>query len=212
MNKLILRNILVFFFCSTLAFSPLANAAQLSLPSSDLEAPVITQSEYIDKIKNGNSLRISVQVTDNVAVKQVVLYYRKIGTQKYKLLPMSPETGSNVYEIIINADDIEQPGIEYYIQAMDTAGNTLLHGYSFSPLSVKTIDGAFDDSEAIAYGNTDTISRDSSLFSNKWLWIGLGVLVLGAAAGGGGGGDTPPSSTNSNPGLSLTVITSEPVN
>jgi len=205
---LLLRRCISLLICCALIFSPLLQAAQLSLPSGDLKAPEITQPEYIDKIKNGDSLRISVNVTDNVEVKQVVLYYRTIGTKQYKLRQMSAKPGSDNYEVIINADDIPEPGIEYYIQAMDTAGNTLLHGYSFSPLSVKTV----SDSTLATNSGKTTGSKESSIFSNKWLWIGLGVLVLGAAAGGGGGGgDSPPAATSSN-GLSLTVLTAEPVN
>ena len=52
MLKKILRKTLVIFLCQALAYAPLVNAAQLSLPSGDLIAPEITQEIYIDKVKN----------------------------------------------------------------------------------------------------------------------------------------------------------------
>lgn len=204
MIKKIIQKAVVLFFCHALAFSPVLRAAQLSLPSGDLTPPEITQPKYIDKVSSGKSHKISVVVTDNVAVKQVMLFYRVIGTERYQRLQMQNQPKSNQYYAIIHANKIKQPGIEYYIQAVDRAGNSLLHGYAFSPLSVKTI-----NNDALA-ANTQNGSKpkddDDSIFSNKWFWIGLGVLVAGAAAGGGGGGGGgEPTDTGS------TVVVSAPL-
>jgi len=204
--KKILQKAVVLFFCHALAFSPLLQAAQLSLPSGDLTPPDITQPKYIDKVDKGKSHKISVLVTDNVAVKQVMLFYRVIGTERYQRLRMQNKAKTNLYYAIIHANKIKKPGIEYYIQAVDRAGNSLLHGYAFSPLSVKTT-----GDNTLAANTQDTKPRteddDDSIFSNKWFWIGLGVLVAGAAAGGGGGGGGggEPTDTGS------TVVVSAPL-
>ena len=199
MIKNILRRVLVVIICQTLAYAPLIRAAQLSLPSGDLVAPEISQEKYIDTVKTGADHQISVTVTDNVGVKQVTLYYRNIGTEEYKRKSMDNIFNTDDYHTTLKSDQIKAPGVEYYIQAMDNAGNTLLHGYSFSPLSVKTTNG---DAVAVTSGDTAAILESEEESSNTWLWVGLGVLAVGlvaAAAGGGGGdGDTPPSTATLN--------------
>jgi len=203
--KKILQKAIALFICYALAFSPLLQAAQLSLPSGDLIPPEITQPKYIDKVDKGQPHKITVEVTDNVAVKQVMLFYRVIGTERYQRLRMQNKAKTNQYYAIIHANKIKKPGIEYYIQALDSAGNSLLHGYAFSPLSVKTTG---DNTIAANTQNTKTSTEDDddSIFTNKWFWIGLGVLVAGAAAGGGGGGGGgEPTDTGS------TVVVSAPL-
>jgi len=203
--KKILQKAIALFICYALAFSPLLQAAQLSLPSGDLTPPEITQPKYIDKVDKGQPHKITVEVTDNVAVKQVMLFYRVIGTERYQRLRMQNKAKTNQYYAIIHANKIKKPGIEYYIQALDSAGNSLLHGYAFSPLSVKTTG---DNTIAANTQNTKTSTEDDddSIFTNKWFWIGLGVLVAGAAAGGGGGGGGgEPTDTGS------TVVVSAPL-
>lgn len=193
MIKNILRRSLVVIVCQTLAYAPLLRADQLSLPSGDLVAPKISQEKYIDKVEKGADHEITITVTDNVGVKQVTLYYRNIGTEEYKRQTMYNVVDTNDYMATVNSEEIKPPGIEYYIQAMDNAGNTLLHGYSFSPLSVKTTNG---DAATVASKDTAPIAAEEES-SNTWLWIGLGALAVGlaAAAGGGGGGDSPPPTT-----------------
>ena len=201
MIKNILRKILVVIICQTLAYAPLIRAAQLSLPSGDLVAPQITQEKYIDTVKAGADHQVTVTVTDNVGVKQVTLFYRTIGTEEYKRMAMVNIVRTDDYQANIKSDQIKAPGMEYYVQAMDNAGNTLLHGYSFSPLSVKTTNG---DAATVASGDTAAILASEEESSNTWLWIGLGVLAAGVvavAAGGGGGddgGDTPPTTATLN--------------
>ena len=192
MIKNILRKSLVVIVCQTLAYAPLLRAGQLSLPSGDLVAPEITQEKYIDTVKTGADHQITVTVTDNVGVKQVTLYYRTIGTEEYKRKSMDNIVNTDDYHTTIKSDQIKAPGVEYYVQAMDNAGNTLLHGYSFSPLSVKTTNG---DAATVASGDTAAILASEEESSNTWLWIGLGVLAAGlvAVAAGGGGGDEPTS-------------------
>lgn len=194
MLKKILRKSLIILLCQTLGYAPLLSADQLSLPSGDLIAPEISQDKYVNTVAQGEDHQITVTVTDNVAVKQVTLYYRTIGTEEYQRMAMANISNTDEYQAAITSDQIKAPGVEYYVQAMDNAGNTLLHGYSFSPLSVKTVPA---DTAVAASSNDTTISTEKS--SNKWLWIGLGVLAVGlVAASGGGGDDSPPSTATLN--------------
>ena len=213
MLKNILHKGLIFILCHTLTYAPLLRADQLSLPTSDIIAPEITQEQYIDKVAEGANHEITVTATDNVGVSQVTLYYRSIGTEDYKQQSMDNIANTDDYHATVNADQIKAPGLEYYIQAMDNAGNTLLHGYSFSPLSVKTV----ADDTAVASSNSGTAyfeaEESSSIWSNKWLWIGLGVVAVGLAAGGGGGGGggggtDPPTTTTST--TTLTIDAANP--
>lgn len=203
MIKKLLRQSIVLCVCYSMAFAPLLRAGSLSLPSSDLVAPIITQQKYINTVEKNKDHNITVTVKDNVGVKQVILYYRVIGTEAYKTQNMQNISGTDDYSATIKSNKITPPGVEYYVQAMDHAGNTLLHGYSFSPLSVKTVGVGAVVASSSNESQEPSEDDDDSLFSNKWFWIVLGAVVVGAAAGGGGGGGTPTAT--------LSISTAEPV-
>jgi hypothetical protein len=196
MIKNILHKCLVVILCQTLAYAPLIRAGQLSLPSGDLVAPEITQETYVQSVAPDSDHTITVKVTDDVGVKQVTLFYRVIGESNYKRRTMQKVGQSDDFLAKVNADEIRSPGIEYYIQAMDLVGNTLLHGYEFSPLSV-TIDADAAQPDLAESEETPmfepTTEKEKKGIS-KWVWIGLGALVVGAVAAGGGssGGDSAP--------------------
>ncbi|MCW9013778.1 MAG: hypothetical protein OQL06_08350 [Gammaproteobacteria bacterium] len=203
MIKEILKATVTVLVCNGLIYTPLLRAAQLSLPSGDLIAPEITQEKYVDTVRSGDNHEIKIKVTDNVGVKQVTLYYRIIGSTDYKRRLMQRVNTSDNYVANINADEIKAPGIEYYIQAMDLAGNTLLHGYSFSPLSVK-LGAPARVATTKPPESEPMVKPEDEDDSNKWLWIGLGILAVGAAAGGGGGGGGGTDTAT------LTVTVTEP--
>ncbi len=213
MIREIFRRSMALLMCFSIIFTPLLNAEQLSLPSGDMVAPSVTQENYVDVIEDEQDYDITVTVKDEVGVKQVILYYRDAGDETYKTITMKQVVDSDDYTATIKSDEISEPGIEYYIKAMDHAGNTLLHGYSFSPLSARTAGSeAFASNESGSIGNM--AAKDSSIFSNKWFWIGIGVLVLGAAAGGGGGATVGNTAGGGGVGIddtaTLTVSTPEP--
>ncbi len=111
---------------------------------------------------------------------------------------MNRNLDSFIYTAQLTATD--SPGLEYYIQATDLAGNTLLFGYAFSPLIITVVPAAMDN--IAATDNSDTGGGEEKKKSgiSKWVWIGLGVVVAGAALSGGGGGggngpEPPPTGT-----------------
>lgn len=201
MIKHILKIGITLIACNALAYAPLLRAEQLSLPSGDLIAPEITQDTYEETVSPGSDHAVTVKVIDNIGVQQVTLYYRVIGKGDYKRRSMQQLDHSDNYTARVNADEIKAPGIEYYIQAMDHAGNTLLHGHSFSPLSVKiggtpTEPQIADTSKAPPIA-TKAVTKEGI---SNWWWVALGVLLVGAAAGGGSDDDT----------ATLTITTNEP--
>ena len=214
----ILRGLTVIMMSQSLIFASLAHADQLALPSGDLIAPQITHEMLKESIKAGSSQHIKATITDNVGVKTVTLFYRTIGSEDYKRVQMNQVDGTDDYITILGFQDTVEPGIEYYIQAVDLAGNALLNGYSFSPLKIG-ITPADTSAPATSTAQAQTESlpgeqapKDEALGkkkTNKWLWIGLGVLAVGviaAVAGGGddGGGETPSGKSGS---LTITAPT-----
>ena len=174
--------------------APLIRVSQLALPPRDRIKPIISQEKYINTVKKGADHQITVSVTDNVGVKKVTLYYRTKYTEKYISRSMLNIVGTDDYRATISAEQIKSPGIEYYIQAADTAGNTFLHGYPFSPLSAELVD---EEAAAVATSDVTNTLENNEESTNKWLWIGLGVLAVGvvAAAAGGGGDDGSGTTT-----------------
>jgi len=197
MLQLTVKKIIVTIISYVLILSPIVKAEQ-SIPF-DVLAPAISQTEYMDTVTEGSDHVITVNVTDNVSVIQVILYYRDIGSEKFRQLPMGSIKNTHDYHVNIAAKNIKNAGIEYYIKAIDSSENESFHGHNFSPLSVKLIP-QIPVEPVISNGlaSKTTIPDESSIFNNKWFWIGIGVLVLGAAAGGGGGGGagaTPSTGT-----------------
>lgn len=202
----LLRMILVALLSLSFILFPVAQAAELALPSGDLVAPVIKHTPINEGIYSGQSVNIKATVTDNMGVKSVILFYRDANAAEFKRLQMNRDLDSFVYTA--QPTVTHSSGLEYYIQATDLAGNTLLFGYSFSPLTIAGIaavnnTAATDNNskttatQAVAVANTAKTEEKESGIS-KWVWIGLGVVIAGAALSSSGGGDNdsdPPAAT-----------------
>lgn len=185
---------------------------QLALPSTDINAPTVKHSPPITRDSEGG-LPFSAIVRDDVAVRSVTLFYRAPNTQEFKSLSMQRQlSNSDTYAARLDKSLLPEKGVEYYIKAEDTSGNTLLHGYSFSPI-ILSFDGGTNtvaaDPESIAAFDKNAMPGASTpLWKNKWLWIGIGAVAVAAAAssgssdsGGGGGGAKP------GPAVPVTVTT-----
>ncbi|VAW57800.1 hypothetical protein MNBD_GAMMA07-1639 [hydrothermal vent metagenome] len=196
MLKNVVKRIIISILCYILAFSSTVNAAQNSFLSIDVLAPEISQPEYIDTVIKDTDHTVTVNVTDNAVIKQVTLYYRLMGDEKFIPLPMNIIENTHNYQVNIAAKNIKNTDMEYYIQAMDSSENESFHGHSFSPLSVTLIaDAPIEPYISNELASNTLISEESNIFTNKWFWIGVGVLVVGAAATGGG--SEPPATTTS---------------
>jgi len=182
--------------------SGIAHADQLALPAADVTAPTMEQKNLVTKITAGKDHQIVVTATDNVAVKNVILFYRNTGEKIYQTRVMHNVPDTDDYGVTLSASEIQGDGLEYYIQATDPAGNTLLLGYAFSPIAV-LVEHPNLKEQVASSSAMDSMTPEKapekkyeSDKSNKWLWIGLGVLAVGAlaASSGGGGGDGGGSS------------------
>jgi len=193
--------ILVTLLSVSFVLFPVVQAAELALPSGDLIAPSIEHTPIEKDIYTGQQIDIKATVTDNVGVKDVILFYRDANATEFKRLKMNRDLDSFIYTAQLTATD--SPGLEYYIQATDQGGNTLLFGYSFSPLTIAVTPAAMDNSDANAAMAAATVKLDGEKKKSgisKWVWIGLGVVAAGAALSGGGGGSDstgPPAATGS---------------
>ena len=197
--KRILRLFIVAIISNSLIFLPLVNtyaAEGLALPSGDLIAPEIISPPVTKQIPPGDTT-IHATVTDNVGVKNVTIFYRNIGAIDFERTEMMRELGVDD-EYSVTLPEIMVPGIEYYIQATDQAGNTILHGHTFSPLTLTVSLDALpqEGQDAIAAAPQEGAAEKPDKGISKWVWIGLGVLAVGAiAASGGDSGGTPEPTT-----------------
>jgi hypothetical protein len=204
-----------------LIYTPILRAAQLSLPSDKPTAPEISHGIIPGSLEAGSSVQIKVTVNHNAKIKSVTLFYRTKGTQEYKSAAMYRIGDSNEYAVTLGKDDVVAPGVEYYIQALDVTGNSLLHGYSHSPLTLSVVPAATpkaQNNEVVtqkaAAGNLLEDSTSGKKKHKTWLWITLGALAVGVIAaatsggGGGGGGDNTPAAKPNN--ANVTVHASVP--
>ncbi|NOZ51540.1 MAG: hypothetical protein GXP08_00125 [Gammaproteobacteria bacterium] len=206
--KRMLRLCLILLLSKSLAFSPLLYAEQLSLPSGDLIAPEVSHTPDTTPVAAGSNKIIKATVKDNMSIKSVILFYRAKGDQHYKRLNMS-RMDNATDQYLVEIVDLARPGIEYYIQATDLAGNTLLHGYAFSPLTINVSPNTNVTEKENEL--TKMTAIESNEKSNKWLWIGLGVLAAGALAANSSGGGGSNGGTTGKPEDSASVIISAPI-
>jgi methionine-rich copper-binding protein CopC len=75
--------------------------------------------------QNNNQITITSNISDNIALMNATLYYRKGGSTSFLSVLMTQ--GSSSYEGIIPDDVISERGIEYYVQAVDSSGNSTTH-------------------------------------------------------------------------------------
>jgi len=182
-------------------------AQELQLPKdSDRTPPIVKHEPQVTTAPSGSPLGIDATVTDNIVVKEVTLYYRVMGNNEYFSIQMTPSMG-DTYSAVIPSADVMEPGLEYYIQASDKAGNIVLRGFSFSPLSVSVAPVLLPiDRPAEKFKEMDqetpsvevkpvkkpllkTETKPKAWYQNWVVWaVAGGVVVVAAAAGGGGGG------------------------
>jgi hypothetical protein len=176
----------------SMLFSGIVHSDQLSLPTGDLVAPQVQHDPISEPLNSESILRIKATVTDNVGVNTVLLFYRHAGDSQYQRKPMLREAkGSDLFSVTLGHKDLAAPGIEYYIQATDTSGNSVLYGYSFEPIKLSVVsDSGFtaDVLDGNSQPANDT-SKAQKEHGSKWMWIALGVLAVGAVAASAGGGD-----------------------
>lgn len=192
-----IKNTLIKICLAIVVFVQLVSTSAYA--NGDVQAPSITHQPTNTAIGYKNDFPISATVVDNVKVAEVLLFYRTIGDKEYSQIEMKPTHEKDVYLAEVPSWKLEKPGIEYFIQAEDNAGNSVLYGFSFSPVAIQVSEHA---PSAVAKTDSNPFSdkkNSAKKSSKKWIWIAIGAAVVaGAAAAGGGSGGGPetPSTTD----------------
>lgn len=160
------------FVVSTLFF-PAANAFADTVP------PVINHTPPATPV-----LSVSATVTDDEGLdgEKVELHYSPASTDDWLIATMLRSTGDTFeYMFVPSEQNIE---IDYYITAVDLAGNEQSAGFEFDPLQLTTAQSA-----------SEPVVAPQAKKSNTLLYVlgavALAALVAGASGGGDDGGTTP---------------------
>jgi hypothetical protein len=158
---------LAILFALSVAFVPALQAQQIQIkpiPGPDQTAPVILQELPQLPATLAEPLVISAKITDDVAVQEAVVYYRKRGRDGYLLTMMKHVTGE-LFAASFPGELAAGRGLEYYVEAKDRSGNIARRGAPETPLE--------------------------AWYTRWWGCTIAGVVEAGAAAAAaaGGGGD-----------------------
>ena len=197
MNKLVASSEsiwIAFALTVMLCVVPLQSIAQQQAP--DFEAPLIEHDETVFSASDTSQV-FSAQVVDNSEVSSVKLFYRINEEDEYSEIDMDRVADSAFYTASVSKDenDDEISTIEYFIQAEDSAGNVVLKGFAFAPLtrdlaSLQTITTAPSE-EPVPSSEPEVIAEKPK---SRVLYYVLGALAVGALAVGlSGGGDSGSS-------------------
>ncbi len=178
--------------------SATANSAALA-QSIDTVGPVI-ELEELAEAEVDNSQVFTVQIAEDVALKDATLYYRREGQLPFTPAPMQPLGDTGYFSVSIPTDDSDFRTIEYYVQARDEAGNRTVSGFAFDPYqrrlqpSSKRADILSAPEPTVEPIQPEVASTDGtpSIFQQRWFQITLGVVAVGllASVAGGGGDDS----------------------
>ena len=150
----------------------------------DFQAPVIEHEPEPGGLV-GEIESFVANVVDNDRLDSVTLFHRYAGEAEFEEESMRSTSTSSFYSARIDTTGTESLVIEYYIRAEDASGNIALSGFAFEPLqrTLLPVQGAE------SAGAPDVTIEPARKVN--WLYVGLGVLVLGgvAASLSGGGGD-----------------------
>ena len=167
----VLRMVLIFFM---LLFHTVVNSA-------DFSAPLIVLP-FNEALEDSAGYKISARVTDDGGIETVSLHYRTIGSEDdFQVIPLVPDRSEGFYSVVLPADQLLRPGIEYYVEAKDRASNISQEPFPDQPRQV-----------FYASAQAPVKTGDAGSSTKKWWWIGLGVLATGAllAAANNDGGDS----------------------
>ncbi len=85
---------------------------------ADTNPPQITHTQVTSPRAPGVAVNVSATITDASGVSTAQLLYRRVGGASFTTVPM---TGGPTFVATIPANEIEPPGIEYYLRAVDGA-------------------------------------------------------------------------------------------
>ncbi|UZP74328.1 serine protease [Candidatus Paraluminiphilus aquimaris] len=111
-----------YYFTVALDGSESEPSNKASATPIDTVKPVMSHN-IISTATFGSTVMVQANVTDNISVQSVTLYYRAIGETNYTSADMVNTSGST-YRASILASATQPPGVEYYIAATDGSSYT----------------------------------------------------------------------------------------
>ena len=171
-------------------------------PYADDTPPKIVHQALNEPHPAESPATVYAQVTDNNAVKNVTLFYRVKGSSEYKPVEMLVyDQDAHMYSATLPASEVKAPALEYYIQATDLNGNSMLRAGKLFPLTVTIDAGEGSQQNTQRQEQLQPKDKQPKSRSHTWAWIAAGVLVsalaIAAANNGGGGSDDPNQSGKS---------------
>ena len=189
---------------------------------ADTEPPVLIHRQADSAGVAGELQTFLARVSDDFEVDSVTLYYRQNDEGEFTRIPMRALFDSlDEYMIAVETQESAYEGLQYYIEARDSAGNVTNRGFEYAPIVLPLEPAAVvaDNRPVTEPVVTPPASQPTGPgVSSRNVLLGLGALVLlgalaGAAGGGGGGGgdgDGGGSTDGSPDTVTLTIITDGP--
>jgi len=195
----------------------LAPLAQVQAQFDDTEAPVLIHRQ-LDSGIAGELQTFLARVSDDFGVSEVTLYYRQSDTGDFSRLNMRPLLDSiGEYMIAVETSVNDYAGFQYYIEAVDEAGNRTNRGFEYAPIILPLSPPAASITSNTTPGpvvqpseqpgaqssGTEPVPQSGGLaVKPSTILIGVGALLavgLLVAAGGSGGGDDSPEAPVATP-------------
>lgn len=102
----------------------------------DTTAPVIQTSPLPGLADHGRRLDLAFRISDASRIVQAQIFFRKHGDLTYDFLPLEAQ-GGDVYAASIPSYAVTGTAVEYYVVAIDEAGNASIEGSAGMPLSIR---------------------------------------------------------------------------
>ncbi|MFK8077217.1 MAG: hypothetical protein AB8B84_11570 [Granulosicoccus sp.] len=168
-----------------------------SAQALDTTGPVIELEELAEGEANFTQV-FTVQIVDDVNLKDATLYYRREGQLPFTPARMQALGDTGYFSVSIPTDNTDLRTIEYYVQARDEAGNRTVSGFAFDPYqrrltaSSKISTSLATEQSVVLTPAQQQPEQAPSIFQNRWVQVTLGVLAVGvlASMASSGGSDS----------------------
>jgi len=114
-------------------------AARDQRTKAEREEIIIAYHSPLKRVNEGTPVRLVAFVLADAAIEGVRFHLRQRGETYYTFLPMEP-FGDSHYRVVLSADQVQFPGLEYYIDARDERARRIpVFGLSGSPQSLEVV-------------------------------------------------------------------------
>ncbi len=169
-------------------------------PQQPTPQPVAAEGQLehtpVRRATAGQSLLIEAYVPETMPVFRIYVFHRKFGEDAYLQAEMLP-TSTTRFALSIDAKDVRSSQLEYYIEAVDRAGNVLANsGRSQSPHAVTVIGSGASEPAQDQLISTTAPGSSSIPAEPEEPSEGVGFYALLAAGSDIGflpGNSTPPT-------------------